>query len=150
SGKTGNVLWAVNGAADSKFGKSLAVPGDLDGDGQGDIVVGAPQHLDKNGIKTGCATVLSGANHALLYRAFGDAANDTFGHSVHGAGGDIDHDGTIDLIVGAPQLLGSDVGYARTISGATGDTLFTFTEHTNDPNTRSDYGKDVCGGDFDG
>jgi FG-GAP repeat protein len=150
SGKTGNPLWSVNGAADSNFGKSLAQPGDLDGDGQGDIVVGAPQHLDSGGNKTGCVTVLSGANQSVLYKVFGDGANDTFGHDVHGAGGDIDSDGTVDFIVGAPQLLGSDVGYARTVSGATGGTLFTFTEHTSDPNTKSNYGKSVCGGDFDG
>jgi FG-GAP repeat protein len=151
SGKNGNKLWSVDGTADSKFGRSLAVPGDLDGDGQGDIVVGAPQHLDKSGTnKTGCATVLSGATQLVLYRAFGDAANDTFGHDVHGAGGDLDDDGTIDFIAGAPQMLGSDVGYARAISGATGDALFTYTEHTSDPNNRSDYGKAVCGGDFNG
>jgi hypothetical protein len=149
SGKDGSLLWAVNGAADSRFGKSLAVPADFDGDGQADIVVGAPQHLDSGGNKTGCATVLSGANQSVLYKVFGDNANDTFGHCVHGAGGDIDNDGTIDFIVGAPQLLGSDVGYARTISGATGKALFTYTEHTNDPNNRSDYGVAVCGGDWD-
>jgi hypothetical protein len=150
SGANGNKLWAVDGAADSKFGRSLAVPGDLDGDGQGDVLVGAPQHLDANGNKTGCVTVLSGANHGVLYKVFGDAVNDTFGHAVHGAGGDFDNDGTVDFIVGAPQLLGSDVGYARAISGANGDTLFTFTEHTSDPNNKSDYGKDVAGGDFNG
>jgi hypothetical protein len=149
SGKTGNKLWSADGAADSKFGKSLAVPGDLDGDGQNDILVGVPQRLDINGNKTGCVTVLSGANQSVLYKVFGDNANDTFGHSVHGAGGDLDNDGTTDFIVGAPQLLGSDVGYARAISGATGNTLFTFTNHT-DSNNKSDYGKDVCGGDFDG
>jgi hypothetical protein len=150
SGATGSLLWGVEGAPDSKFGKSLTQPGDLDGDGEGDIVVGVPQHLDSGGNMTGCVTVLSGASHAVLYKVFGDSANDTFGHSVHGVGGDIDNDGTNDYIVGAPQLLGSDVGYARTISGATGATLFTFTEHTTDPNTKSDYGKDVTGGDFDG
>jgi hypothetical protein len=150
SGRTGNKLWSVDGAADSKFGKSLAVPGDLDGDGQADILVGAPQRVDPYGNQTGCVTVLSGANQSVLYKVFGDHANDTFGHSVHGAGGDIDNDGTTDFIVGAPQLLGSDVGYARAISGAHGTTLFTYIEHTNDPNTKSDYGKDVCGGDFDG
>lgn len=149
SGATGNKLWSVDGTADSKFGFSLAQPGDLDGDGQGDIVVGVPHHLDSGGNKTGCVTVLSGANQSVIYKVFGDNAGDTFGHSVRGAAGDIDHDGTVDFIVGAPQKLGSDVGYARAISGATGNTLFTYTEHSNDPNNKSDYGEAVCGGDFD-
>jgi hypothetical protein len=149
SGKDGSRIWAVDGAADSRFGVSLAQPGDLDGDGQGDIVVGAETHLDKNGNPTGCVTVLSGADHSVLYKVFGDNAGDAFGHCVNGAGGDIDDDGTVDFIVGAPQFIQSYVGYARTISGATGATLFTFTEHTHDPNTKSEYGQAVCGGDFD-
>jgi hypothetical protein len=151
SGKTGLKLWAVLGAADSKFGTSITLPGDLDGDGQGDIVVGAPQHLDAGGINmTGCATVLSGATHSVLYKVYGDGANDTFGWDVHTVEGDIDDDGTVDFIVGAPQLLGSYVGYARTISGATGAALFTYHHHTYDPATTTEYGFAVCGGDFDG
>jgi hypothetical protein len=150
SGKDGSVIRAVNGAADSRFGYALANPGDLDGDSVGDLVVGAPRHLDGSGIETGCATVLSGATGTVLYRVFGDKKHDTFGHSVRSASGDIDGDGTVDFIVGAPQLTGSDVGYARTISGATGAVLFTFTEHTSDPLVKSDYGVAVAGGDFDG
>jgi FG-GAP repeat protein/VCBS repeat protein len=148
SGKDGSKLWSVNGAADSKYGKSLAEPGDLDGDGIADVVVGAPQHLDSGGNQTGCAIVLSGATQNVIYKAFGDNDNDTFGHELHAVGGDIDNDGANDFIVGAPQLLGSNVGYARTISGATGKTLFTYTEHTSDPYSMSDYGVAVCGGDF--
>jgi hypothetical protein len=150
SGKDASVIDTVNGAADSRFGYALALPGDLDGDGVSDFVVGAPRHLDSNGDETGCVTVLSGATRSVLYKAFGDNKHDTFGHSVRSASGDIDDDGTNDFIVGAPQLTGSDVGYARTISGATGATLFTFTEHTSDPLTKSDYGVAVAGGDFDG
>jgi hypothetical protein len=150
SGKDGSVIRAINGAADSRFGVALANPGDLDGDGVGDLVVGAPRHLDGSGVETGCVTVLSGATGSVLYRVFGDQKHDTFGHSVRSASGDIDNDGTTDFIVGAPQLTGSDVGYARTISGATGAVLFTFTEHTSDPLVKSDYGVAVAGGDFDG
>jgi hypothetical protein len=147
-GKDGTKLWSIDGQADSNFGKSIALPGDLDGDGQGDILVGAPKHLDPGSNPTGCVTAISGATQAVLYRAYGDNSNDNFGHDVHGTSGDIDQDGTIDFIAGAPQLSGSDVGYARTISGATGKELFTFTEHTNDPSTKSDYGIAVCGGDW--
>ena len=147
AGKDGSKLWSIDGVADSKFGKSLAQPGDLDGDGQGDFIVGAPQHLDSLGNATGCATAISGATQAVLYKAFGDNGNDNFGHDVHGADGDIDQDGTTDFIAGAPQLTGSDVGYARTVSGATGKELFTFTNHT-DSSSKSDYGVAVCGGDW--
>ena len=148
SGATGNKIWSVDGAADSRFGRSLAAPGDLDGDKQIDIVVGAPQQLDSGGNKTGCVTVLSGANQSVLYKVFGASANDTFGHDVHTVGGDLDNDGTVDFIVGAPQLLGIDVGYASTISGANGKWLFTYTEYTSDPKFTSDYGSAVCGGDW--
>ncbi|HET6165176.1 MAG TPA: FG-GAP-like repeat-containing protein [Planctomycetota bacterium] len=150
SGQDGSVIRTVNGAADSRFGYSLANPGDLDGDSVGDLVVGAPRHLDGSGIETGCVTVLSGATGSVIYKVFGDKKHDTFGHSVRSASGDVDDDGTSDFIVGAPQLTGSDVGYARTISGATGAVLFTFTEHTSDPLVKSDYGVAVAGGDFDG
>jgi hypothetical protein len=150
SGKDGSVIRAINGAADSRFGYALANPGDLDGDGVSDLVVGAPRHLDPGGNETGCVTALSGATGSVIYKVFGDKKHDTFGHSVRSVSGDIDQDGTNDIIVGAPQNTGSDVGYARTISGATGATLFTFTEHTSDPLTKSDYGVAVAGGDFDG
>jgi hypothetical protein len=150
SGHDGSQLWAVNGAADSRFGQSLAHPGDLDGDGHGDLVVGAPFHLDANGmVKTGCVTVLSGATGAVLYKVFGDQAGDEFGDSVRGVGGDLDGDGTNDFVVGAPQLSGAQRGYARVISGASGATIFTLGEH-GDPNGINFYGYAVAGGDFDG
>jgi hypothetical protein len=150
AGKDGSKLWSVDGAADSKFGFALANPGDLDGDSFGDVAVGAPHHLDPNGVQTGCVTVLSGQAHSVLYKVFGDTLDDGFGRSVRGAAGDIDDDGTDDFIVGAPQLASTDVGYARTISGATGAVLFTYTKHTSPGKPKSDYGVAVAGGDFDG
>ncbi len=150
AGKDGSRLWTVDGAADSKFGFALANPGDLDGDSFGDLAVGAPHHLDPNGVQTGCVTVLSGKAPSVLYKVFGDSLDDGFGRSVRGVAGDIDHDGTNDFIVGAPQLASTDVGYARTISGATGAVLFTYTKHTSPGKPKSDYGVAVAGGDFDG
>jgi hypothetical protein len=150
AGKDGSKIWTVDGAADSKFGFALANPGDLDGDSFGDVVVGAPHHLDPNGVQTGCATVLSGQAPSVLFKVFGDNLDDGFGRSVRGVAGDIDHDGTDDFIVGAPQLASTDVGYARTISGATGAVLFTYTKHTSPGKPKSDYGVAVAGGDFDG
>jgi hypothetical protein len=150
AGKDGSKIWSVDGVADSKFGFALANPGDLDGDSFGDIAVGAPHHLDPNGVQTGCVTVLSGKAPSVLYKVFGDNLDDGFGRTVRGVAGDIDHDGIDDFIVGAPQLASTDVGYARTISGATGAALFTYTKHTSPGKPKSDYGIAVAGGDFDG
>jgi hypothetical protein len=149
SGADGSRIWAVDGADNSSFGLSLAHPGDLDGDGRGDLVIGAPYHVDPNGHLTGCATVLSGANHSLLYKVYGDQDGDLFGQSVRSVSGDIDHDGTNDWIAGATCYISTGVGYARTISGATGTVLNTYVEHSNDPYVQSQYGSSVAGGDFD-
>jgi hypothetical protein len=149
SGKDGSQLWGTDGAADSLFGFSLAHPGDLDGDGRGDCVVGAPNHLDPNGNYTGAVIALSGASGSAIYKVYGDQALDDFGSSVRGMSGDVDQDGTDDFIAGA-LFSNGDVGYARLFSGATGNVLFTYYEKTSDPSVASCYGAAVAGGDVDG
>jgi hypothetical protein len=150
AGVDGSRLWTVDGAQLSGFGSSLAHPGDLDGDGRGEVIVGAPYHDDGSGNPTGCATVLTGATGAVLYKVFGDLSGDDFGWSVRSATGDVDGDGVNDFIVGAPQFGGTNVGYARVVSGATGAPLFTLLSHTSDPSGKGVYGSAVTGGDFDG
>jgi hypothetical protein len=150
SGATGMKLWSVDGPAnDSRFGNSIAEPGDLDGDGVADCVVGAPGDVDAGGFKTGSITVISGATGTLVYKVTGDADGDFFGWDVRGVTGDIDKDGVKDFIVGAPYGL-SYAGYARTFSGASGTVLHTYVEQTNDPMGYYGYGYSVAGGDFNG
>jgi len=94
-------------------------------------------------------TVLSGANASVLYKVFGDQANDTFGHSVRGVAGDLDDDGTVDFIVGAPQLSARRRLRPHDLRRARKHALH-LPRAQQRPNTRSDYGSAVCGGDFDG
>jgi hypothetical protein len=84
------------GASSDAFGSVLAGPGDSDGDGWSEVVVGVPG-LDDNGAESGGLSVLEQSREG-----FGSdtSARDAFGQSVSSAG-DIDGDGHDDIIVGA-------------------------------------------------
>jgi hypothetical protein len=126
SGSTGAVLLTFTGASGETFGETVAGPGDLDGDGTPDVLVGAP--LANGG--QGRALTYSGATGSLLQTWTSPSGGGTFGTSVAGAG-DVNGDGTRDVLVGQPQ--GSVPGQAFVFSGITTTVLHTFTgAHAND------------------
>jgi len=142
-GDTGATLHTLGGENDYDFfGYSVAGLEDLDGDGRGDLLVGAPGS-GFNGPGAGSAYVHSGATGALLHTLRGDASGDGYGSAV-AAAGDIDLDGNCDLLVGAPgsDLAMANAGLARVHSGATGSTLYDLTGD----NVGDNLGVSVAGG----
>ena len=94
------------------------------------------------------ATTSAQITHGELFTVRGDSANDFLGCSVSGAG-DVNGDGTPDLIVGAPydDNNGDESGSARVLSGLDGSTLFTF----NGDSAGDRFGDSVSGaGDVNG
>ena len=95
----------IGGGRDEKAGSSLAVAGDIDGDGWTDLVVGAPG-ASVSGNASGAAYLVFSAGVGTVDLATdalcfaGEASSDNAGLSVAGPG-DMDGDGLDDLAVGA-------------------------------------------------
>ena len=128
--------YAIRGsAAFDRAGASVSGAGDVNGDGIGDLIVGA-YAADNGGIDSGNAYIVFGQagsartsiNLATLssvdgYTIQGDMPGDQAGISVSGAG-DINGDGIDDMIVGARygDDGGTNAGEAYVIFGKTGTT----------------------------
>jgi hypothetical protein len=86
------------GAPVGGFGRSLAVVGDFDGDGIGDLGVGAP------GFDEGAFFVFAADDGALLRQVQGRVAAERFGSSF--ASVEVTGDGLEDIVVAAPYSFG--------------------------------------------
>ncbi len=121
SAKTPGTLVTIKGErTGDRFGWSLAGLGDIDGDGVGDLIVGAPRHEWTAGTDRGAVYVLSGATGAQIWKLGGSADNDQLGYAVAGPG-DVDGDGTPDYAMGVPwdSQVKDDGGIVWIHSGAT-------------------------------
>jgi hypothetical protein len=94
----------LEGVTENGLSASVAVAGDLNGDGYADLVVGAPNGASAGGVRTGTASVFHGSAEGIPATAArllqGAAGGDYFGHLVAGAG-DVNGDGYGDLVVGS-------------------------------------------------
>jgi hypothetical protein len=119
SGRTGDVLYRLEGEPGDFQGFAIADAGDADGDGIDDVISGAP------GRGSGHAYLYSGATGRLLHSFEGNRVGDFFGWAVAGVG-DIDRDGRDDILVGAPSPpSGGSPGAAHVYSGRTYERLRT-------------------------
>ncbi len=106
-------LFRSEGDASEEFGRVVACLGDLDGDGFDEVAIGSPEALLSSD-RVGRVDVVTTRTQEILYTFFGDADGDKLGAAVANAG-DVDNDGTDDIIAGA--YIGN---YARIWSGDDG------------------------------
>jgi hypothetical protein len=143
SGATGDLLLELaspNANNGGYFGFAVSGVEDVDGDGRGDLLVGAAgEHFILPGVGDGRAYLFSGATGALLHPLVSpDPRYDGgFGASVS-AVPDVNGDGRPDLLVGAPGEgpgpSPSGAGRAHVFSGATGEFLHTLRSPSEEPN----------------
>jgi hypothetical protein len=98
------------GTPGHRFASTVAAAGDLNGDGYGDLVVGAPMASADGPLTNGQFFAYFGGTSGLSssydFTEAGAAGNDLFGATAAGVG-DMDGDGADDLAVAAPGRDGS-------------------------------------------
>lgn len=106
------VTWT---AATGEAGRSMAVPGDLDGDGVDDVLIGVP---GEGMVAVLTATAATGAVEDADRFLQPDPPRATFGTEVVGAG-DVDGDGLVDVLVSVATGA-EDAGTVGLMCGPTG------------------------------
>ncbi|MEQ1894745.1 MAG: hypothetical protein ABL998_19555, partial [Planctomycetota bacterium] len=97
-----STLFDVTGAAAESYGQCCDLVGDMNGDGQGEFLVGAWR--DDNGALSdaGSVFVYSGADGTLLRTIQGTGADDHMGFGSSAAG-DVNGDGFLDVCAAADE-----------------------------------------------
>jgi hypothetical protein len=121
SGRDGSVVRVIRCASSlggniPSFGASVAGPGDVDGDGVPDVLVGAP-FASFQVHEGGSVFLWSGRSGAFLRRIDGTVPGARFG--TVSKLGDVDQDGIPDFLIGASResISGPYAGAVRVLSG---------------------------------
>ena len=124
SGRTGEVIWQVDGAPNSNLGSAVGLLGDVNADGVPDVIAGA-QSAGPNG--GGEAYVYSGTDGSLIHtlQPKDPARAQFFGQFFAAGAGDVDGDGVGDAFVGDYAAL-EGAGETYIFSGKTGALIHLF------------------------
>ena len=115
-----------------QLGAAMAPLGDLDGDGVGDLAISAPFASAGGHFAIGDVRIVSGASGKVVSKIVGKGEFALFGASV-ACVGDIDGDGLLEFVVGAPNATAS--------GGATSGVIFLY-------NSRGALVRTIDGGQF--
>ncbi|MHC1732868.1 MAG: integrin alpha [Bacteroidales bacterium] len=123
NGLGNEAAWSsAGGQANAQWGASLAGAGDLNQDGYGDILIGAPGYSNGEA-REGLVSVYSGSASGITvpfaWQVEGDQAYTGLGYALSSAG-DVNKDGIIDVVIGLHLIDGSqviDAGQANLYSG---------------------------------
>ena len=133
------------------LGQSVAVVGDMTGNGYGDVVIGAPGPATFGGE----ATIYLGSSTGVLIPLGGLAGNnpgDAYGAAVASAG-DVNGDGLADAVWGGPGVdgAGADAGVIRLYLGADPGVLLESSPAVSGPAAGAHLGASAFGaGDLNG
>ncbi len=122
SGADGSTIHQISGSGGDFLGAGVTGVNDVDGDGNSDFAIGSSWAGG-----AGSVTLYSGATGAAIWTANGPSPGQQFGASLSGAG-DVDGDGTPDVITGSPMdgTNGPGAGSATVLSGATGAVIWSW------------------------
>jgi len=115
--------WSFAGAKsmEEPFGTSVAVIGDVNGDGVADLGVGAPGARSGTVQGAGRVTLFSGKDGTVLFSIPGSSIDEAVGSTVAGPG-DMNGDQKPDIAIGAPGF--RRVGAVRLHSGKDGSLIW--------------------------
>ena len=127
-GLAASPAWSARGNQEqAKFGLIVSAAGDVNGDGYGDVAVGAPSYADGHSHE-GAAFVYHGGPEGVIaspaWSAEGDQKAAAYGFAISTAG-DVNGDGYDDVIVGVPTYNDgqTDEGAAFVYLGNGGDAV---------------------------
>jgi hypothetical protein len=127
SGDDGRELLHLTGSQrGASFGRKVSDLGDVNGDGHGDVFVGAPRD-DEGGNDAGKAYVFSGKDGALLHTWIGQGA----GYRLGAAGAGAVFGDELLVVIGAPDAGRTQAGRTYVYDGLTATPFFRIESDTN-------------------